>query len=245
MSRDFCAKLALVAVVALLSVSSASAGFVDSFDRADATTLGPDWTTSAMWPTAIGISSNTASLGGADNASAYYSAYQMIGADHVIASVDFRASYASANNGRPNLWFGLNYNGTDTVPYSGPGMMVQGVVGCTFAVDGDWRDQTSTIALTPGEWYKLTLEQNGADFTGTLSTLGGATVIQHTYTSLVQTSANGYAYIGQATLFGDVVDVSSPAFDNFSLTVVPEPGTLAIIATGLLGLLAYAWRKRK
>ena len=28
------------------------------------------------------------------------------------------------------------------------------------------------------------------------------------------------------------------------LTVVPEPGTLALLAAGLLGLLAYAWRKR-
>jgi hypothetical protein len=27
--------------------------------------------------------------------------------------------------------------------------------------------------------------------------------------------------------------------------VVPEPGTLALLATGLTGLLAYAWRKRK
>jgi len=27
--------------------------------------------------------------------------------------------------------------------------------------------------------------------------------------------------------------------------LVPEPGTLALLATGLIGLLAYAWRKRK
>jgi hypothetical protein len=28
-------------------------------------------------------------------------------------------------------------------------------------------------------------------------------------------------------------------------TTVPEPGTLALMAAGLAGLLAYAWRKRK
>jgi hypothetical protein len=31
---------------------------------------------------------------------------------------------------------------------------------------------------------------------------------------------------------------------DFSV-LVPEPGMLSLLATGLLGLLAYAWRKRK
>jgi autotransporter-associated beta strand protein len=32
---------------------------------------------------------------------------------------------------------------------------------------------------------------------------------------------------------------------SLSASIVPEPGTLALLATGLLGLLCYAWRKRK
>ena len=32
---------------------------------------------------------------------------------------------------------------------------------------------------------------------------------------------------------------------TFSTITTPEPGTLALLATGLMGLLAYAWRKRK
>jgi hypothetical protein len=28
-------------------------------------------------------------------------------------------------------------------------------------------------------------------------------------------------------------------------TAIPEPGTLALLAAGLIGLLCYAWRKRK
>ena len=30
-----------------------------------------------------------------------------------------------------------------------------------------------------------------------------------------------------------------------SVTAVPEPGTFALLAAGLLGLLAYTWRKRR
>jgi hypothetical protein len=32
---------------------------------------------------------------------------------------------------------------------------------------------------------------------------------------------------------------------GFGFSPVPEPGTLAMLAGGLVGLLAYAWRRRK
>jgi hypothetical protein len=35
------------------------------------------------------------------------------------------------------------------------------------------------------------------------------------------------------------------SLDNVRLTEVPEPGMIALLATGLLGFLACAWRKRK
>ena len=50
-----------------------------------------------------------------------------------------------------------------------------------------------------------------------------------------------------ATVTGGVVEVDyiriMPGI--YGPGVIPEPSTLVLLATGLLGLLAYAWRKRK
>jgi hypothetical protein len=50
-------------------------------------------------------------------------------------------------------------------------------------------------------------------------------------------------YIGQ----GNNPYVTGPQyyFDNVQLSSVPEPGTIGLLASGLLGLMANAWRKRK
>lgn len=242
--------LAGVLVLALTPIATVSAEiYTDNFDRDNSTTLGADWSNVSWGFTAggLGIDSNTAS-GGLNPVGSYYDAKQIVAAPHVIASVDFRASYSSSNSGIPNVWFGFNYDGTSADPYAGPVLMIQGIVGCGFAVDGNWRaplgsPASLTTPLTAGSWYKLSVEQDGADFTGTLSTLGGTVLSQHTYTSAVQTSANGYAFIGQSN-FGLPVDNNSPAFDNFSLTIIPEPNTIVLLVSGLLGLICYAWRKR-
>jgi len=41
-----------------------------------------------------------------------------------------------------------------------------------------------------------------------------------------------------------VIDRSS-YIDSVSVTAVPEPSTVALLTAGLMGLLAYAWRKWK
>lgn len=40
-------------------------------------------------------------------------------------------------------------------------------------------------------------------------------------------------------------DVDFHVFDNFSLTLVPEPTSMAMTLTAVIGLVAYAWRRRK
>ena len=44
---------------------------------------------------------------------------------------------------------------------------------------------------------------------------------------------------------GAPIDDGSLAAAGVSGSPVPEPGTLALLGCGLIGLLAYAWRKRK
>jgi hypothetical protein len=51
---------------------------------------------------------------------------------------------------------------------------------------------------------------------------------------------------GNAELTGSLgMSVSGNGCLGHGTTFIPEPGTMVLLATGLMGLIAYAWRKRK
>ncbi|MBU4273300.1 MAG: PEP-CTERM sorting domain-containing protein [Planctomycetes bacterium] len=65
------------------------------------------------------------------------------------------------------------------------------------------------------------------------------------YTSDPITVAAGthtLSFVGTEVAWGADARTS---IDAVSITTIPEPSALALLATGLVGLLCYAWRKRK
>jgi hypothetical protein len=55
-------------------------------------------------------------------------------------------------------------------------------------------------------------------------------------------------YITAVTFYGNGYNFAASGFvsiDDLALTAVPEPGTLALLAAGLIAFVTYAWRKRK
>jgi hypothetical protein len=86
--------------------------------------------------------------------------------------------------------------------------------------------------------FEITLDTTGAQWSTSFAVDGGATY-SRSYTYTVGEGNPVITHIGMGNGGGRML------VDNFTLTGVPEPSTLALLATGLFGLLAYAWRKRR
>jgi hypothetical protein len=94
---------------------------------------------------------------------------------------------------------------------------------------------TTTMGTLPsgtliGSYTLASVASSGSDIAGELDAVSGT----GQYVMLHIKTNYGTNTIG----FNEVRFVGTA-------TVVPEPGTLALLAGGLLGLIAYAWRKRK
>ena len=66
---------------------------------------------------------------------------------------------------------------------------------------------------------------NVGSYTGTMTDLG---LMDHLHLAITTPSS---IYVGRV--------------DEYRISQIPEPSTLALLATGLVGLLCYAWRKRR
>ena len=89
----------------------------------------------------------------------------------------------------------------------------------------------SILTATPPEGWSAVINDVGlvgSEYVGSVDYTGGAPVL-----------------IGDSGIFKVKLSFANTA--NFCLEQVPtpEPGTLVLLATGLVGLLAYAWRHRR
>jgi hypothetical protein len=122
------------------------------------------------------------------------------------------------------------------------------------SVSGDWLYYEA--AITPYQYFAgrraLYDSANLAHPSSVTSTLSKNQVIGLDCTAVTNDGVSssygiaGYAGMKCSTLNQSVIGSWAADYSRFAqVTLIPEPSTVAIVVTGALSLLAYAWRKRR
>jgi T5SS/PEP-CTERM-associated repeat protein len=122
-------------------------------------------------------------------------------------------------------------NFTATAMGSGTLGSLQAILGPGQPVLSAW-DFLADAGFTPGDPAYLSFD------VGSGYSIGGLEVWHFDGTDWTQFAANDLTYDGTYASF------TVTGFSGYAVTV-PEPGTLILLASGLVGALAYFWRKRQ
>jgi hypothetical protein len=152
----------------------------------------------------------------------------------------------SADSGSTSCWFTDNTSGSFLVDL-GTNVAIGAVNTYSRQFYTNRAQQVYTLygSTDNASWTLITDVKSALNFrVGTVSTGGlqGVSVTDDTgtvgtYRYLrfdVSPSDTGNKLTGASTFYGEI-----------DVVAVPEPSTLALLAGGVLGLIAYAWRKRK
>jgi hypothetical protein len=191
----------------------------------------------------------------------YTAAANIVGSDVTINGVLFTGSGTTV----PGCQSGTGWSVDAPYPVTGTG--AENVAGNVGSLVGDFLCYGDTQAasvltisgLTTGQSYVATLYGKGWNNVGDRNQLVVASDSSSTYFDQNYTGdGNGnmlhFAYTASGSTMtlsftpqvANGLEWNSFHFYGFSNEVaIPEPGTIVLLSTGILGLLAYAWRKRK
>lgn len=140
---------------------------------------------------------------------------------------------------------GFSAAGTIGGAWPGPGARWDSLTGPT----GTNVDSTPNGTMIPGVWeqFSVVFDLDATDVANVVRVYKGATEVGITVASNPAPASflnNSRFAVGAGVVTGGLPYTG--LMDNFKIEgTVPEPSTCVLVATGLLGLLCYAWRKRK
>lgn len=223
----FLSALAIV-VVGLCGVAAAEMVVYDSFDSAAVDT--------SLWT----VEGSVAQSGGALTVGSG-------SGNSVWSSVTSTATYDANAQNKYEFKF-INSSGTEN-PYFG--LMSEAGNNVFFRrVSGAWKFYVNGAAVSGA--LTAPVSQHPYDFVRTANTWqlwDGGAYPTYVPTLMYETAPDNVGFAAGDTLSFWIAIRPTPGQISLGYVAadvaVPEPGTLALVATGVIGLLAYAWRKRK
>jgi hypothetical protein len=109
--------------------------------------------------------------------------------------------------------------------------LMMDAAGNVLSYSGGSFNPLSGVSFTPGAWQRWTVDYNVGASTFDIA-VGGTSA-----TGCAATSAGSVGYVGFVCNGASTFYLDAPP--------LPEPSSIVLVVSAMLGLLAYAWRKRK